>query len=59
MDNVILTWLATTSEDQNVPHDVMVDAIGRCMGFFYIDDGMVGYRDTEWIQHSIKIPVLA
>ena len=56
-DNVIPTWLAMTVEDQRVAQDWLGEAIRRCLGVFYSDDGMVGSRDPDWLQNSIKVLV--
>ena len=55
--NIIRTWLAITVDDQRVAHDRMREAVGRCLGVFYADDGMVGSRDSEWLQHLMNILV--
>ena len=57
MDNVIRTWLAMTVEYQRVTHDRMGEAIGRCLGFSYANDFMVGSRDVEWLHHLIRVLV--
>ena len=57
MYNVIQTWLSTTVEDQRVSHDRMGEAVGRCLGVFYADDGMVGSRDSEWLHHLMNVLV--
>ena len=36
-ENVIQTWLAMMVEDYRVEHDGMREAIGRCLGVFYIN----------------------
>ena len=46
-----------TVEDQRVAHDGMGEAIGRFLGFFYVDDGMVVSRESEWIQNSMNVLV--
>ena len=48
VENVIRTWLNMTVEDQRVDHDRLVDTIGRCLGVFYSNDGMVGPRNLDW-----------
>ena len=47
VDNAIRTWLAMTVEDQKVVHNGMGEAVGRCMGVFYADDGMVESRNSN------------
>ena len=39
--------MAITVEDQRVPHDGLGDTVGRCLVFFYEDDGMVVSREVE------------
>ena len=46
VDNFIQTWLAMTVEDQRMAHYVMGEAVGRCLGVFYTDNGMVDSRDS-------------
>ena len=50
VDNVIRTFLEMTVEYQRVDHDGLGDTAGRCQGFFYSDDGMVGSRDLDFLQ---------
>ena len=47
VDNVIRTCLAMTLEDKRVAHDRLGNTVGRCLGFFNADDGMVGSRDAD------------
>ena len=30
-------------------------AIGKCLGLFYADDGVVRSRDTEWLQVALNM----
>ena len=46
-----------TVEDQRVAHDGMGDTVGRCLGFFYDDDDMVGSRKSDWLQHKMNVMV--
>ena len=57
MENVIHTWLEMAVEDQRVAHTRMEEAVGRCLGIFYADDGMVVSRYPEWLQHLMHILV--
>ena len=57
VDNVIRTWLAMTVEDQMVDHERLEETVGKCLGIFYADDGMVGSRDPDWMQHSMNVLV--
>ena len=47
VDNVIRTFLEMTVEDQRVDHDGLRETVGRCLGVFYADDGMVGSRESD------------
>ena len=51
VDNAIRTWLTMTVEDQWVDHERLGETVGRCLGVFYADDGMVGSRDADWLYH--------
>ena len=55
VDNFIRTWLAMTVEDQRVAYDGLGETVGRCLGAFYADDGMVGSRDPDWLQHVMNV----
>ena len=55
--NVIRTCLTMTVEDQRVAHDGMGKTVGRCLGVFYANDGMVGSREPDWLQHTMNILV--
>ena len=57
VDNVIWTWLAMKVEDHRVAHDGLGEAVGRCLGFLYADDGMIGYIYPDWLHHSMDVLV--
>ena len=57
VDNVIRTWLAMRVEDQRVAHDSMVETVGRCLGVFYDNNGMVGSRNPKWLHHAMNVLV--
>ena len=42
VDNVIITWLDMTVEDQRVAHDGLGETDGRFLKVFYANDDMVG-----------------
>ena len=46
-----------TVEDQWVDHERLGETVGRCLGVFYADDGMVGSRDADWLKHLMNILV--
>ena len=51
VDNVIKNWMAMTVEERRVAHDGMGETVGRCLEVFYAENGMVGSRDLDWLQH--------
>ena len=57
VDNVIRTWLSMTVEDHRVAQDGLKETIGRYVGVFYADDGMVGSRDLDWQPHALNVLV--
>ena len=57
VENVIWTWLVMTVEDHRVAHNSMGESVGRWLGVFYDNDGMVGSRDAEWLQQSMNVLV--
>ena len=36
-------------------HDGIGMAVGKCMGLFHADDGMIGLRYPEWLQGAINV----
>ena len=59
--NAIRTWIDMTVEDKMVAHDRLGETVGRCLGVFYANDGMVGSRDANWLlwmQHLMNVLVL-
>ena len=57
VDNVIRTCLDMTVEDQRVAHDRLGETVGRCLGVFYAGNGMVGSRDSDFLQHAMNVLV--
>ena len=53
-DNVIRSWMAMMVEYQRVYQYGLVETVGRCVGVFCADDGMVGSRDSYWLQHAMN-----
>ena len=47
--------LVLTVEDELVAHEGMGLAMGWCLGLFYDNKGMVGLRDTKWIQDAPNV----
>ena len=33
----------------------MLEASGRFLGVSYVNDGMFGSRDSDWLQHSMNV----
>ena len=57
VDNAIRTWMAMTVEDKRVAHDRLGETVVRCLGIFYANDGMVGSRYADWLQHLMNVLV--
>ena len=57
VENVIRNWMAMIIEDQRVDHDGLGETIGLCLVFLYADDGMIGSRDSDWLQSAINVLV--
>ena len=50
VDSVARYWISLIVEDESSIHDGLRMAVGRIMGMFYADDGIIGSWDPEWIQ---------
>ena len=57
VDDVVITWLAMTVEDQSVAHDGLGEIVGKYLGLFYANDDMSSSRNTDWMQHEMDILV--
>ena len=55
--NVVRTWLSMTVEDHRVTHDGLGETVGRCLGVFYAEYGMVGSHDPDWLQNVMNFLV--
>ena len=55
VDNAIQTWLSMTVEYKRVSLDRVGENFGRCLGVLYANDGMVGSRDSDWLQHLMNV----
>ena len=42
VNNMVWTWLAMTKEDRAMAQERLCINVGRCLGFFYADNGMLG-----------------
>ena len=43
VDKFVRTWMVMTVEDHRVSQDVLVDTVGRCVVFFYADNGIAEF----------------
>ena len=57
VDNVIITCLAMTVDDQRVDQDRLGETVMRCLGVLYAYDGMLGSLDADWMQHLMNVLV--
>ena len=48
-------WLSMTLEDDTVIHVSMRHALGCSLGVLYLDDGLLGSLDLEWIHGFISV----
>ena len=48
-------WLYMVVEDELFDHGGLGLAVVRCMGMFYMYDGLVGLRDPEWLQGALNV----
>ena len=58
VDNVVRNWLALVVEDQLVTQEGLGLLVGRCLGLFYVDYGMVVSQDPEWLQGSLNVLIV-
>ena len=58
VDNVIRTWMAMTVEYQWVAQYGLGVNVGLCVGVFRADDGRVGSRNPDWLQHTMNVLVV-
>ena len=57
VDNVVRMWLEMNAKDQAVAQEGLRLNVGRCLGVFYANYGMVGACDSEWLQKALNIPI--
>ena len=55
VDSVVRNWLSMTVGDNAVIHDGLGHAVGRILGVFYEEDGILGSQYLEWIQGSLNV----
>ena len=54
-DSMALHWISLTVKYDSSTHDVLGVVVGNFMSLFYVDDGMIGSGDPEWLQGAINI----
>ena len=55
---VVSNWLSLTFEDNSATHDIPGMEVGRWMGVFYVDGGVIISRDPEWLQGVINVLIV-
>ena len=55
VDIVLRHWLFITVEDVAVIQDGMGYTVGWILGVFYVDNGLLGLRDLEWLQVTLNV----
>ena len=52
---MIRNWLSLTVEEKSAIHYGLRMAVGRYIGVFYTDGGIIGLKEPEWIQGAINV----
>ena len=55
VDSLVYHWMQLTVEEESATHEVLGTAVGHCMGVLFLDNGIIGSRDPEYIQGSINV----
>ena len=55
VDRVVRHCLSLAVEDESVIHYGLKMAVGRNMGVFYVDDGLIRLWYSEWLQGDINV----
>ena len=55
VDNVVRNGMSMIVEDDAVVHDRLGYAVGQIMRVFYVEDGLLGLQDPEWLQGDLNI----
>ena len=55
VNSIFRHWLSLTVDDEVVLQDRLGHVVGRRLGVFYAYDGILGSRDTEWLQISLNV----
>ena len=58
VDSVVWHWLSMTLEDVTVIHDGLGHAVGQSLEVFYVDDGLIGSQDPEWLQGGLNVLIV-
>ena len=54
-NSVVRNWLFLMVEYGAVLYDRLRHAVGRSLGFFYVDDGILGSWDPEWLKGTLNV----
>ena len=52
---MVRNWLVIMVEIQLFAQEVLLLAVGRCMGLFYADNSMVVLQYPEWLQGVLNV----
>ena len=57
VDDVIRNWMEVMVEDQTVNQNVLGETVGRFLGVFYSNNGMVISHQLYWMNHTMNVLV--
>ena len=52
---MVCHWMSTAVEDDAVIHDRLGHAVGKMLGVFWAENGIIGSRDPEWLQGALNV----
>jgi hypothetical protein len=55
VDTIIRAWLASQQNGDNKATEGFIRNFAARIACFYADGGMIGSRDSNWLQHSIGV----
>ena len=55
VDSVVRHWILPTVEDLEVIQDRLVHVVGWSLGVFYVNEGLLGLWDPEWMQGALNV----
>ena len=58
VDSMLSHWLSMAVEDEVLIHDRLGHAVGRSMRVLYVDDGILGLKDLEWLQGDLNVLIV-